>query len=191
MRTLVVIRGNSGSGKSTVAREPRHRYGRGCALVEQDYLRRMVLRERDQPGGLAPTFIGHAVSFLLTNGYHVVLEGILAADRYGEALDELRRAHRGPTFSFYLDVSVEETLRRHRTRSQAAEFTPDQMRGWYQAEDLLHFTGERVIPEASTIEQTVAYIAATAGLLAGDGGDLEPHLVPPSSRSAATAVRGN
>jgi uridine kinase len=48
VRTLVVIRGNSGSGKSTVTRELRHRYGRGCALVEQDYLRRMVLRERDE-----------------------------------------------------------------------------------------------------------------------------------------------
>jgi predicted kinase len=150
VRTLVVIRGNSGSGKSTVAREVRHQYGRGCALVEQDYLRRMVLGERDRQGGLAPTFIAHAVSFLLANGYHVVLEGILAADRYSIALDELRHAHRGPTFFFYLSVSLEETLRRHRTRPQAAEFTADQMRSWYQAEDLLRFTGERVIPEAST-----------------------------------------
>jgi uridine kinase len=36
MTKLIVIRGNSGSGKSSVAREVRHRYGRGCALVEQD-----------------------------------------------------------------------------------------------------------------------------------------------------------
>jgi predicted kinase len=178
MRTLVVIRGNSGSGKSTVARELQHRYGRGCALVEQDYLRRMVLRERDFPGGLAPTFIAHTVSFLLANGYHVVLDGILAADMYGDALAELRRAHGGPTFFFYLDVSLEETLRRHRTRPQAAEFTPDQMRGWYRAEDLLHVTGERVIPESSTIDETVASIAATSGLRAGEGGDLEPHRPP-------------
>jgi hypothetical protein len=75
-------------------------------------------------------------------------------------------------------VSLEETLRRHGTRPQAAEFTTDQMRGWYRAEDLLHFTGERVIPEASTIDETVAYIAATTGLRAGEGGDLEPHLRP-------------
>ena len=48
---LIVLRGNSGSGKSTVARAVRERYGRGCALVEQDYLRRIVLRELDGDGG--------------------------------------------------------------------------------------------------------------------------------------------
>ncbi len=42
---LIVLRGNSGSGKSTVARAVRERYGRGCAPVEQDYLREIVLRE--------------------------------------------------------------------------------------------------------------------------------------------------
>ena len=35
--TLVIIRGNSGSGKSTIAAEVRRHYGRGCALIEQDY----------------------------------------------------------------------------------------------------------------------------------------------------------
>ena len=32
--TLVIIRGNSGSGKSTAANEVRRAYGRGCALLE-------------------------------------------------------------------------------------------------------------------------------------------------------------
>lgn len=31
---FLVIRGNSGSGKTTTAREVRRRYGRGCALIE-------------------------------------------------------------------------------------------------------------------------------------------------------------
>jgi predicted kinase len=182
VRTLVVIRGNSGSGKSTVARELRLRYGRGCALVEQDYLRRVVLREEDRPGGLAPSFIAHAATFILANGYHVVLEGILSADRYRDALDELRRAHRGPAFFFYLDVSLEETLRRHETRPQAAEFTADQMRGWYKAGDLLGFGREQIIPEASTIEETVTHIAAIAGLRTGEERDLEPHSRPTVAR---------
>jgi 2-phosphoglycerate kinase len=57
--TLIVIRGNSGSGKTTAAHEVRWRYGRGCALVEQDYLRRIVLREHDIAGmgAVAPGFI--------------------------------------------------------------------------------------------------------------------------------------
>ena len=49
---LVVLRGNSGSGKSTTARTLRERLGRGTAWVEQDHLRRILLRERDVPGGV-------------------------------------------------------------------------------------------------------------------------------------------
>jgi predicted kinase len=175
VRTLVVIRGNSGSGKSTVGRAVQLQYGRGCALVEQDYLRRVVLRERDRPGGLAPGLITHTVSLLLANGYHVVLDGILSAERYRDALDELRRSHHGPAFYFYLDVSLEETLRRHTTRPQAAEFTAEQMRGWYRAGDLLGFDGEQIIPDAWTFEETVTHIADASGLHAGEGGNLEPH----------------
>lgn len=83
---LVCIRGNSGSGKSSIARELRHRHGRGCALVEQDYLRRIVLRERDKPGGVAPALIEQTVRFALDHGYHVVLEGILYTGRYRDML---------------------------------------------------------------------------------------------------------
>lgn len=48
---LVIVRGNSGSGKSTVALAIRAQLGRTCALVQQDVLRRTVLKERDVPGG--------------------------------------------------------------------------------------------------------------------------------------------
>lgn len=42
---LVILRGDSASGKSTIAQRLRERLGRGVAWVEQDYLRRTVLRE--------------------------------------------------------------------------------------------------------------------------------------------------
>jgi hypothetical protein len=47
---LVVLRGNSASGKSSVAAGLRARLGRGLVVVGQDKLRRTVLRERDRPG---------------------------------------------------------------------------------------------------------------------------------------------
>lgn len=161
---LVIIRGNSGSGKSTVARRLQRGYGRGCALIEQDYLRRTVLRERDKPGGIAPSLIEQTVRFALDHDYHAVLEGILPRDRYGPMLTALRRAHRGRTHVFYLDVSLAETLRRHTTRPQVAEFTPADMGGWYTRLDLLGGDDERVVPESSTLEETIAVIAAAAGL---------------------------
>src|SRR5215469_16547178 len=46
---LIVLRGNSGSGKSTVAKALREVYGRGVAWVSQDLIRRIILKEKDQP----------------------------------------------------------------------------------------------------------------------------------------------
>jgi len=158
---LIVIRGNSGSGKSTVAREVRLRYGRGCALVEQDYLRRVLLREHESvQEPITPELIGLSVRFALEHGYHVILEGILDRVRYGEAIAALQREHEDATYLFYLDVAFEETLRRHATRPQAAEFTGEHMRDWYRPSDLLALPGERIIPESSTQEETIALISA-------------------------------
>ena len=165
---LIVIRGNSGSGKSSVAREVRDRYGRGCALIEQDYLRRIVLRERDRPGGIAPRLIATNVEFSLNHGYHVVLEGILAAARYADVIGDLLVRHRGRTAVFYLDVSLDETLHRHTTRPQVNDFTADEMRSWYQPRDVLGCPGEVVVPESSSLDETVDLIVATSGLIANE-----------------------
>jgi len=158
---LIVIRGNSGSGKSTVAREVRMRVGRGCALVEQDHLRRILLREHESvQRPLAPELIELNVRFALANDYHVILEGILDRGRYGDMIAGLQREHAGETHLFYMDVSFAETLRRHATRPQAAEFTGDHMRDWYRQRDLLGLPGERIIPESSTCAETIDLISA-------------------------------
>jgi predicted kinase len=167
--TLIVIRGNSGAGKSTIAARVRLRYDRGCALVEQDYLRRIVLRERDLPGILAPALISQTARFALDHGRHVVLEGILNREKYGDMITDLLTDHRGRNVVFYLEVSLEETLRRHGTRPRATEFTGDDMRGWYAANDVLGVAGEHVIPESSTLDQTVELICHLAGAPAAPG----------------------
>lgn len=182
---LVVIRGNSGSGKSSIARAVRLVHGRGCALVEQDHLRRIILREPDDPGGLAPAFIDHTVRYLLDNGCHVVLEGILLERKYGAMVRALLAAHHGASSVFYLDIPLEETLRRHATRPQATEFTPDQMRGWYTARDVLGVDGEHVIGPQSSFDDSVALIAARSGLATAApvaGGEPVVSATPPQRR---------
>ncbi len=161
---LIVIRGNSGSGKSTIARRLRLQAGRGWALVEQDYLRRILLREKDTSPGLAPALIEHNVQFLLRNRYHVILEGILFTGRYGEMLRRLKAGHTGPAHFFYLDVSFAETVRRHATRPQAEEFTAEQMREWYAELDVLDGVNEAVIAENSSEEATLNLIAQASGI---------------------------
>ncbi|WP_328472675.1 AAA family ATPase [Actinoplanes sp. NBC_00393] len=163
--TLVIIRGNSGSGKTTTAREVRRRYGRGAALVEQDYLRRVVLREH---GGrfdpVAPAFVATTVRSALDLGYHVVLEGILDTAGYGDVLHRLVAEHAGPSSVFYLDVSFEETVRRHFGRAEPIPVSAEQMREWYRERDLLGVAGEHVVTERTGFDDAVAAILHTSGL---------------------------
>src|SRR5215469_175978 len=148
---LIVLRGNSGSGKSTVAKALREAFGRGVAWVSQDLIRRIILKEKDQPGGVNIGLIDQVARYSLEHGYHVVLDGIFYADRYEAMLAGLARDHLGVSRFYYLDVSMEETLRRHATRPQAAEFGADDMRDWYRSRDPLGGIRERIIPQTSTL----------------------------------------
>ncbi|WP_063746585.1 AAA family ATPase [Catenuloplanes japonicus] len=163
---LVVIRGNSGSGKTTTAREVRRQYGRGCALIEQDHLRRVILREHGGGGEdrVAPRFITTMARAALDGGYHVVLEGILHTGQYGDPLRALISEHTGPTACFYLDVSFDETVRRHLTRQEPIPVSADTMREWYTAQDLLGVADETVIPEHAEFDHVVTTILHTSGL---------------------------
>ncbi|MGW7052646.1 kinase [Streptomyces sp. NPDC054887] len=161
---LVVLRGNSASGKSSVALGIRQRFGRGLALVGQDNLRRIVLREHDRPGAANIGLIDITARYALNAGYHVVLEGILYADHYGDMLAELRVDHCGPTHGYYLDVPFEESLARHATKPIADEVSADALRSWYRPLDLLPGGTETVIDADNALEATVERVMTETGL---------------------------
>lgn len=163
-RTLIVIRGNSGSGKSSIAAALREHHGRGLAVASQDNLRRVVLRDYDRPGAANIGLIDLTVRYALQHGFHVVLEGMLYADRYGDMLAGLRADHPGPSHFFYLDVPLQETVRRHGTKPVYAEFGEPQLREWYREHDLLSGGIEHVIDEDSTLHDSVATIIDITGL---------------------------
>ncbi|XUL85928.1 AAA family ATPase [Streptomyces galilaeus] len=164
---LIVLRGNSASGKSTVATALRERYGRGIALVRQDVLRREVLRERDVPGGANIGLIDLTVRHALAQGFHTVLEGILYVAHYGEMLAGLLADHPGRTHCYYLDVPFEETLARHATKPIADEVSEHQLRDWYRPLDVLPGGVETVVPSTSPLEETVGRVLRESGLWAG------------------------
>lgn len=161
-----MLRGNSGAGKSSVARGLRARYGHGLAWVEQDHLRRVVLGERDRPGAANIGLIDQTVRYALDAGFHVVCEGILFTGHYREMLRALWADHLGATFGYYFDVPFDETVRRHAMRPQAADFTPAQMRCWFVPDDRLRIDGEKVIA-ASSLTDTVESIYREALVDAG------------------------
>ncbi|WP_307827818.1 kinase [Planomonospora sp. ID82291] len=148
-----------------MARAVRQAYGRGLALVGQDVIRREVLRERDRPGGVNIGLIDTIVRYSLDHGYHVLLEGILYADRYGDMLQSLRDDHRGATYGYYFDVAFAETLRRHATKPQAADYGESELREWYRERDLLPGGWETIIGQDSSLEATVQRVLDDSGLM--------------------------
>jgi hypothetical protein len=164
---LIVIRGNSASGKSAAAAAIRDRHGRrDLAIVGQDNLRRVVLRERDVPGGANIDLIDQTARFALARGYHTIVEGIFNADHYGAMLTALISDHPGRAFAYFLDVPFPETLRRHAAKTGLLEYGEAEMRQWYRGLDLLPGGVEQVIPAESSLEDTVDMIMADTGLIA-------------------------
>ena len=47
MSKLIVLRGNSGSGKTSVAKELQKKFGHGTMLISQDVVRREMLYVKD------------------------------------------------------------------------------------------------------------------------------------------------
>ncbi|MGW9076496.1 kinase [Streptomyces kronopolitis] len=167
----VVLRGNSASGKSSVAAGLRERYGRGIALVGQDNLRREVLREHGIPGGANIGLIDLTVRHALAHGFHVVLEGILSVAHYGGMLSALLADHPGRAHGFYLDVPFEETLARHATKPIAGKVGETLLHSWYRPLDLLPGGVETVIPATGSLTETIDRVMRQSGLAGPRPGD--------------------
>lgn len=160
--TLIIIRGNSGSGKSTVARELRQHFDPKPMLIPQDTVRREMLGVKDRHGNPTPELLADLCRWSAQRGGITILEGILDNDKYASLFQLLpgmfRRIH-----AYYLDVPFEETLRRHATRPQSADFGEDAMRRWYRAENLIGSIPETIITADSTLQETVATILRDLG----------------------------
>jgi predicted kinase len=160
---LIVIRGNSGSGKSQLAHAIRAARPRGVAIIGHDVLRREILHVRDHPGALSVPFIDMTTRFALDNGLHVVVEGILHSESYGEMLASLCRDHLGITRCYYYNLELPETLRRHRTKKLADEVSEEQVASWYRSEDLVADLAEVVFDEAISGEAALNVVLNDVG----------------------------
>ena len=173
--TLIVIRGNSAAGKSSVARELQLAMGRGTANIGQDHFRRVVLREHDVPDGDNIGLIAGTARHCLSIGYHVIVEGILFSGHYGAMLRALVAEHRGPTHVFYLDVTLEQSMRRHAARPLALEVPASTLRDWYVRTDTLGIDGEVVVDADVSMDAMLRVMRYHVG-------DVPPRHVPDPAR---------
>ena len=76
MSKLIIIRGNSGSGKTTVAKALQQKLGHNIMVISQDVVRRDILRVKDGPDTKALPLLSELLVYGKNNCEIVVLEGI-------------------------------------------------------------------------------------------------------------------
>ena len=134
--TIIIIRGNSGSGKTTVANKLCDKLGEDCMLLSQDVIRRDILHTNDGKDSTAVDLLKELVLFGKKHSGIIVLEGILNSSWY---------------------KPFEETVKRFQTKNNTTYTTQD-MKRWYNEKDLLGFENEKIILKDMTIDDTLKMI---------------------------------
>lgn len=163
--TLILLRGNSGSGKTTVARALQRRLGRGTLLLSQDAIRREMLYTSDGPDTLAIPLLNHLLEYGATHCHAVILEGILTAEWYSPVFRTAQRLFGDRISAWYFDLPFEETLRRHQTKPNRADFGEADMRRWWREKDYIGFLSEHTLTTDASEAQILEQICADACLL--------------------------
>jgi hypothetical protein len=87
-------------------------------------------------------------------------------------LRRLIEEHPGPSHIFYLDVPLEETVRRHERRPTVT-VASDKVREWYHHLDLLRVPGEITIDGRPGVSETLSMVLDHLGPVAPPQCDLD------------------
>lgn len=158
MSKLVILRGNSGSGKTTIAKELQNKFGRNTMIISQDAVRREMLKVNDGPTTEALPLMQELLIYGKKHSEVTILEGIMYADWYRPLFECAVREFEDRIYAYYFDLPFEETLRRHQTRDKVSSFGEEEMRGWWREKDYIGFVKEDVITKEETMENSVERI---------------------------------
>lgn len=155
---LIILRGNSGSGKTTTAKRLQSHLGRGTLLISQDEIRREMLKVADREGNLSIDLIRVIAEFGKEKCEYVIVEGILSKVRYGEMLHNLIQFYDQNAAVFYFDLPFEETVKRHNQRSKRLDFGEDSLRDWWEPQDYLNENNETILSMEMTQEDVIQLV---------------------------------
>jgi hypothetical protein len=132
-------------------------------LVELDYYRFGFVNRPEDWDGPEYEMSGSDVLIGLRMGYDVIFDGNFASGPHDPFLKKLFQAHPRENFLFYLEASLSETLRRHETKN-SPRITTKKMKEVYKYASPVGAEQEVVIPERSTLDETVSKIRQIAGI---------------------------
>ncbi len=155
MPKLIILRGNSGSGKTTVSKILQEKFGRNTMLISHDMVRREILHAKDAE---ALPLIMQLLKYGRQNSDITILEGILPTEVYMPLFEMAVLEYGKDIFAFYYDLPFEETLRRHETKPNKAEFDEQDMRRWWKENDLIPVIPEKILTQNLSVSDAVDMI---------------------------------
>lgn len=158
MGTLIILRGNSGSGKTTIAREVQQRFGRNTMLISQDVIRRDMLRVRDGENTPALPLMKELLIYGSNHSDIVILEGIMYADWYKPLFELAVQLYEKRVYAYYFDIPFEETVKRHRTKPNCNDFGEEEMCRWWREKDFSDVLNEVSITSEREMESIISEI---------------------------------
>lgn len=158
MKKLIILRGNSGSGKSSVAQALQKRFGRNTMLISQDIVRREMLWVRDGADSPAIPLLIELLKYGKKHSEITILEGILDSEVYMPLFMTAVQEFGADIFAYYYDLPFEETLLRHATKPNRNQFGEPEMRRWWKEKDYLRCIPENILTKDISFNDAVDMI---------------------------------
>lgn len=155
MHKLIILRGNSGSGKTTVSKELQKKFGRNTMLISHDVIRMEILFAKDEE---ALPLITSLLKYGRKNSEITILEGILDSEQYRPLFETAVSEYGENIFAYYYDLPFEETLLRHETKPNRSDFGEEDMRRWWNEKDYIGIIPEKIITKDMSFSETVDMI---------------------------------
>ena len=159
MSKLIILRGNSGSGKTSVAKALQKRFGFHTMLISHDMIRMQMLNvwgkdgvEKSQP------LMIELVKYGREHSKVTIVEGILDSQEYSRFFQVCKTLFADNVYAYYYDLPFEETLRRHDTKPNRMDFGEIDMLRWWREKDYLSVISEVILTQELSLEQAVEKI---------------------------------
>jgi len=155
---LIILRGNSGSGKTSTAKQLQKKFGHGTLLISQDVVRREMMYVKDGENNKSIELLYNLVLYGKQNSSIVILEGILYKKWYTDFFIKLNNTFKNNIHAYYFDIPFEETLKRHIQKINSNDFGEKEMKSWWAENDYIDFLKETSLKDHQNLHEVVKQI---------------------------------
>lgn len=106
MKKIIILRGNSGSGKTTVARALQKKFGYNTMMISQDEIRRNILWVKDGVDTKALPLMIELIKYGYEHCDVVILEGIMYDEWYSPLFKTANELYGMDIYAYYFDIPL-------------------------------------------------------------------------------------